>query len=354
MASTTSWKIAAAVAILAAAVLAFLFLDAGVGRERGGGEKVVWKYSVWGPPRAFTSGIEKAKALWEAAGEGRFELQIGYASALAPEKEHLDSIKIGLIEGAHVCVGYGPNKTPLAQVLELPFLLTDDMRINARVIDAVMQHPLIEEELATRWNAKYVMVAVLGVYEFMGNRRVASVDDLTGLRMRISGANATVLEKFGAVATMVTAPETYTALERGTIDLVGLPWTDSFGAYRVHEVSKYATLGISMSGFACFTAVSLDAWNRLPDDLKAMLPRVRSQAMEAYYNAYDEGDREWLPIFQQKLEIVRFAPAERAKMVAAAEPLWAQWAAEQDRRGSKGSEILQFAKEQVAGLGASR
>jgi len=346
--------VTAAVVIIAAAVVAIVFVRKSVTPHQGDAEKVAWKYSVWGPPRAFTSGIEKAKALWETAGNGRFELQIGYASALSPEKENLDSIKIGLIEGAHVCVGYGPNKTPLAQVLELPFLLSDDMRVNARVIDAVMQHPLIEEELATRWNAKYLMVAVLGVYEFMGNRRVAATEDLKGVRMRISGANATVLEKFGAVPTMVTAPETYTALERGTIDLVGLPWTDSFGVYRIYEVSKYATLGISMSGFACFTAVSQDAWNRMPDDLKAMLPQVKEQAMQAYFDAYDEGDKKWLPIFKDKLEIVRFPPAERAKMVAAAEPLWKEWAEQQDSQGLRGSEILQFAKEQVAKFSASR
>jgi TRAP-type C4-dicarboxylate transport system substrate-binding protein len=354
MSRTTTWKLVAAVAIVAAAALAVVFLRGGPTSGPGGGEKVVWKYSVWGPPRAFTSGVEKAKALWEAAGKGRFELQIGYGSALSPEKENLDSIKIGLIEGAHVCVGYGPNKTPLAQVLELPFLLSDDIRVNARVIDAVMQHPLIEEELASRWNAKYLMVAVLSPYEFMGNRRIGGVADLKGVRMRISGANASVLEKFGAVPTMVTAPEAYTALERGTIDMVGLPWTDSFGVFRLHEVSKYATVGMAMSGFACMFAVSRDAWQRLPDDLKAMLPQVREQATEAYYKAYEEGDKKWLPIFKEKLQILHFPPADRAKMVAASEPLWNAWAAEQDRQGLKGTQILQFAKQQVAKFSAQR
>jgi TRAP-type C4-dicarboxylate transport system substrate-binding protein len=308
----------------------------------------VWKYSLWGPSRAFTRGVETAKQLWEAKGNGRFELQIGYAEAFSPAKEHLDSIKLGLIDGAHVCVGYGPNKTPLAQVLELPFLLTDDMRVNTRIIDAVMQHPLIERELATRWNAKYLMVAVLGVYEFMGNRRVARVEDLQGVRVRISGENATVLEQFGAVPTMVTAPEAYTALDRGTIDLVGFPWTDSFGAFRLHEVSRYANVGISLSGFACLNMVSLDAWSRMPEDLKALLPRVREQATLAAYDAFDEGDRKWLPIFRDKLEIVPFPSSEREKLVAVARPLWSEWAQRQDAAGLRGSEILRYTQEQVA------
>jgi TRAP-type C4-dicarboxylate transport system substrate-binding protein len=174
------------------------------------------------------------------------------------------------------------------------------------------------------------------------------------VRMRISGANATVLEKFGAVPTMVTAPEAYTALERGTIDLTGFPWTDSFGAFRLHEVSKYANLGISMSGFACINTVSLDAWNRMPEDLKAMLPQVREQATLASFEAFDNGDKKWLPIFNEKLEIVRFAPEERAEMVAAAKPLWGEWAARQDSQGRKGSEMFRFTQEQVAKFSAER
>jgi len=354
MSANTALKSVAAAIIILAAALSFMLLRGESTPVPDGDEKVVWKYSLWGPPRAFTRGIEKARELWEEASGGRFEMQISYGSALSPEKENLDSIKLGLIEGAYVCVGYGPNKTPLAQVLELPFLLSDDMRVNTAVIDAVMQHPLIAEELATRWNAKYLMVAAVGVYEFMGNKRVANLDDLKGTRMRISGANATVLEKFGAVPTMVTAPESYTALERGTIDLTGFPWTDSFGAFRLHEVSSYATLGISMSGFACLNVVSLDAWNRMPDELKAMLPQVREQATQASFEAFDTADSKWLPIFEEKLEIVRFPAQDRSKMIAAAKPLWREWAEQQDRKGLKGSEILQFTMEQVATISAAR
>ena len=347
MPRTLIWKSIASIAIIGAAALALALVSDVTHRDTHTEDKVVWKYSLWGPSRAFTRGIETAKELWEEKGHGRFELQIGYGGAFSPAKENLDSIKLGLIDGAHVCVGYGPNKTPLAQVLELPFLLTDDMRANARIIDAVMRHPLVERELATRWNAKYLMPAVLGIYEFMGNRRLAGIDDLQGVRVRISGANATVLESFGAVPTMVTAPEAYTALERGTIDLVGFP-IDSFGAFRLHEVSRYLNQGISMSGFACVTLASLDSWQRMPEDLKAMLPQVREQAMQAAFNAFDEGDEKWLPIFGKRLEIVRFPPQDREKLVAAAKPLWTQWAQQHDEAGLRGSEILRFTQEQVA------
>ena len=94
MSGSTLWKSVAAVAIVVTATLAISLVREERAADTDDGEKVVWKYSVWGPPRAFTRGIEKAKEMWETAGKGRFELQIVYASALSPEKENLDSIQL--------------------------------------------------------------------------------------------------------------------------------------------------------------------------------------------------------------------------------------------------------------------
>ena len=69
----------------------------------GDAAKVVWNYSVWGPPRAFTSGIESTKRIMEEGQADEFELKIHYAGALVPAREYPDSIKIGLIEGGHIC-----------------------------------------------------------------------------------------------------------------------------------------------------------------------------------------------------------------------------------------------------------
>ena len=103
-----------------------------------------------------------------------------------------------------------------------------------------------------------------------------------------------------------------------------------------------------MSGFACVTLASLDSWQRMPEDLKAMLPQVREQAMQASFDAFDEGDEKWLPIFSKRLEIVRFPQQDREKLVAAAKPSWTQWAQQHDEAGLHGSEILRFTQEQVA------
>jgi TRAP-type C4-dicarboxylate transport system substrate-binding protein len=232
--------------------------------------------------------------------------------------------------------------------MELPFLAPEKLADNAKVNEAVLSHPLIAKEMAERWNIKYFGPTFLPPYEFMGNKRIASVDDMKGVKMRISGLNAKALQNFGAVPTMVTAPEAYQALERGTIDSFGLPYAYTFAAYKLYEVSKYVTEGMAMSGLVCFQGVSLPAWNKLPDNLKGKLAQAKNLAVDALMKAYKDADEKWIPVFKQKLEITPFPAAERKKLAAGANAIWENWVKEQEAAGRPGREILNFVKAEVA------
>ena len=311
-------------------------------------DTTVWNMNIFGPPRAVTAGIEAMAELFKKESNGTVEIKIAYGAALGPERQAPESIKSGGYEGALLCAGYYPNKFPLLSVMELPFLPPRGMAESAKLYDAVLNHPLIVKEMAERWNIKYFGPTFLPAYEFMGNRRIASVNDMKGVKMRISGLQAKALQVFGAVPTMVTAPEGYEALQRGTIDSFGLPYTYTFGAYKLHEVSKYATEGMAMNGLLCFEGVSLTAWSKLSEGLKAKLPEAQDLARGALLRAYKADDEKWIPIFKQKLEVVQFPAEERAKLVAGANDIWEAWAKEQEAAGRPGREILNFVKTEVA------
>lgn len=314
--------------------------------------KTVWNFNVWGGKRAFTVGIETTKKIMEKAGGGDFELKISYGDALGPRRQNLDSIKIGVFEAAATCVGYHPNKLPLLSVMELPFLLPGDLIARANVELAVLNHPAIKKEMASRWNARFLSPGLLPPYEFMGNKRIANTADMKGVKMRISGLNAKALQKFGAVPTMVTAPEGYTALDRGTIDSFGFPWTYAFGSYKLYEVSKYATEGIAMSGFMCLNISSIDSWNALPDKIKAKEKEFQWESVLQMKKAYEAADRKWLPIFKKRLEVIKFPASEREKLVATAGEIWKEWTKEQDGKGRPGTKMLKFVQAQVAKYGS--
>ncbi|MBO0763060.1 MAG: TRAP transporter substrate-binding protein DctP [Hyphomicrobiaceae bacterium] len=311
-------------------------------------ETTVWNFNMFGPPRAVTVSIETMAEFYKKESNGDLEIKIAYGAALGPERQVPESIKSGGYEAGMMCAGYYPNKFPLLTVMELPFLPPRNIADNAKVYQAVLNHPLIVKEMAERWNVKYLGPSFLPAFEFMGNKRIASVDDMKGVKMRIVGLNAKALQAFGAVPTMVTAPEGYEALQRGTIDSFGFPYAYTFGAYRLHEVSKFVTEGIAMSGFLCFSGVSQTAWNKLPDTLKAKLQQAQDLASAALFKAYKAEDDKWIPIFKQKLEVTQFPAAERAKLVAAASPVWEGWVKEQEAAGRPGRQILDFVKSEVS------
>lgn len=310
-------------------------------------KKVKWNFSIQGQRRAFTEGLELSKKIMEEA-DPEFELNIVYGNALSPAKQNLDGIKIGAFEAAFVFAGYHPGKLPMSMVLELPFLLPIDHKKKNAVENEIKAHPIIRDELRKRWNAMFFLNAFLPPYELMGNKRIATVADFDGVKTRLSGPNAEILKMFGAIPTMVPAPEAYEAVDRGMIDMFGLPYTYALGAYRVYEVSKYTTEGLSMGGGSIFFVMSVDAHNDLSPKLKNMLPEIRRRNDERLIQAYADADKKWRPIFDERLEIVPFPASERAKLRTKAETVWKEWEKENNAKGFPATEILNFAKQVVA------
>lgn len=311
-------------------------------------DKIVLNWNIFGPKRAVTAGIEAMADFFAKESAGKLEIKIAYGSALGPEKQIPEAIKSGGYEGGQMCTGYYPNKMPLTNVMELPFLPPSKLDARIKVDDAVYAHPLSVKELADRWGIMYFGPTALPNYEFMGNRKIATPNDWKGVKVRISGLNATALQKFGAVPVVVTAPEAYTALERGTIDSFGFPYAYSFGAYKLHEVSKFVTNGIALNGFMCFQGVSIGAWNKVPADIRAKLPQAQEAAKKALLAAYDEADAKWIPVFKEKLEVSEWSAENRAKLIAGANEVWENWVKEQEAAGRPGREMLDFVKAEVA------
>jgi TRAP-type C4-dicarboxylate transport system substrate-binding protein len=333
---------------LLASATAIGMVAVGLGAASDASAKTIWNFSIWGGKRAVTAGIESIKPSLEAAGGGDFELKIHYADALGPRKQNPQNVKAGAFEAGQMCVGYYPNKFPLLSVMELPFLAPRDLHERAAVEADVLAQADIVAETKKRWNAKYFGPSFLPAYEFMGNKRIRTVEDMKGVKMRISGLNAQALQVFGAVPTMVTAPEGYTALQRGTIDSFGFPYSYAFGAYKLYEVSKYVTEGLGMSGFMCFQTVNLDAWNATPQKVRDALPAAQKVASAAMIKAYEVADKKWRPIFRDKLTVDVVDPSVRAKLAAGAGKIWDEWVKNQEAKGRPGQKVLDFVKASVA------
>ncbi|MCW5733686.1 MAG: TRAP transporter substrate-binding protein DctP [Enhydrobacter sp.] len=305
-------------------------------------DKVTWTFSLYGPPRAATVTFEHlAKVAKEKSG-GNFVINLRYNEQLGEAKEFLDGIKIDAYQGAFVAYSYAPAKTPLQGVLDMPFLPIPDLVLSAKVQDGYQAWKPVAEELS-KWNAMHFMTLLLPQYEFMGTGKPPrDLEDWKGMRVRALGGLGEAMKLLGAIPTSVSAPEVYTALERGTFQAASFPFTYSFTAYKLHEVSKWYTLGMQLGIVHNSVILSEKAWKALPDEYKKILLDAKEETYRLQREAYEAADKKAFPLFEKrKLEVVKVTPEMREKLMStAAKPVWDHWAAETEKKGLPGKEAL--------------
>ena len=103
-------------------------------------------------------------------------------------------------------------------------------------------------------------------------KEINGVEDFKGLKMRIPGLAAEVLNRMGGTAVALPGGEIMPALQSGAIDAtewVG-PWNDL--AFGFHKITKfYYGPGFHEPSSALECSINLEAFNELDNDLKSII-----------------------------------------------------------------------------------
>jgi TRAP-type C4-dicarboxylate transport system substrate-binding protein len=224
------------------------------------GPKVTWRTSLWGNRRSVTEGIEYVSKAANDRTCGNFNIQLYYGEQLSKSRENLDSIKVGAVQAAQVCASYHPAKVRPLGVLDLPFLPVANLDVLQEVFEVMYAQESFKKALAD-WGAMYYAGTVLPQYEYMGRGKPPmTLEDWKGKRVRALGGMGAAMQALGAVPTTVPAPETYTALQRGTIDAIGFPFSYTFASYKLDEIGEWYTTNMSAGSVGCIFAFSIDAY----------------------------------------------------------------------------------------------
>lgn len=326
--------------------LSFLATGAAVGSltavsSAEAAEEVSWNASLWGKRRAFTEGVEALAAYVKEKSGGDFEISLNYGGTLSKPRENLDGIALGAFEMAAFCASYHPDKNRSVTVLELPMLPIPNGEVQKAADLAVYNHPYVQKEMA-KWNAKLLMSAALPQYEFMGRGPAPrKLEDFDGMRVRALGGIGKAMAVIGAVPTTVTAPETYRAIESGTVDAAAFAFYSHF-SYKVNEVSTWRTTNLSPGSVNCPTVVNIDAYAALSDANKQLLTEGIDVAYAALDEAYGAAVAKFEPVADAAgMEKITYSDAELASFrEKAADPVWKAWVEEQTAAGVPAQELL--------------
>ena len=307
------------------------------------GPEVKWNLSTWGKKRAFTAGVEEMSKYVDEKTGGKFKIKIHYGEALSKSRENLDGIQLGAFQMAMFCSAYHPAKNPTLSGLDLPFLPFPNLEVQRDVHEVYYSDPAVVADLA-KWNARLLMSSLLPQYEFTGvGKPPLTIEDWDGMRVRALGGIGKAMTKLGAVPTTVTASETYTSLERGTVEAASFPFTYAHVAYRLTDVGKWYTANLSPGANNCPVVINTDAWNSLPEQYQKLLIDAKVPAYEALIGAYKAADKKNFPIMESKgLKAIMYSDEDLATFrKVGAKPVWDEWIVDMNSKGIDGEKLLE-------------
>jgi TRAP-type C4-dicarboxylate transport system substrate-binding protein len=263
-----------------------------------------------------------------------------YGGSLYKYGETLEGIEIGLADMGWVGTLWELSKLPLQNVTFYAPFASDDFRL---VVDIVNELHRTVPALTDAWtaqNVKFLGASALDTYHLLSTFPIDGVDDLRGRKILAPGPSAAWLEGTGAVAVDGSLTTYYQQIQTGVADGVITILTGA-APNRLHEVAPYITLLGLGSQVTGALAMNLDTWNRLPDDVRAVLEELGPEYSQ--YVADDLARRYDASIARMQSEgatVSELPLAEKEKWLAAMPDIASRWIEATERRGHPAGEVL--------------
>lgn len=175
-----------------------------------------------------------------------------------------------------------------------------------------------------KMNSRYIGRVQYGAFYLWTKKKPEKLADLRGLKMRTGSLYDKMMRELGMVPVTINQPETYTALEQGTVDGLGWP---VFGVRSIGWTRQVKfVVDLPFYGSSNMIAImNLDKWKKLPPDVQKIIVDTTAEyepKMVKYFQ--DEEQKEWKEL-AKLVTRVKFSDAENKKYLDTAYEV--EWAA---------------------------
>ncbi|MDY7018676.1 MAG: TRAP transporter substrate-binding protein DctP [Chloroflexota bacterium] len=299
-------------------------------------EVIKWRMGTCWPESLHTLlGIDKFPEYVEEMSGGRFLIDLYAAGVVVPAYEVFDAVSKGTLEAGSTLSTYWTGKMPAAPFFgSVPTGMNDIGLMTWIKFGGGLE---LWRELYAPYNIIPFFNGVIPPESFAwSNKPIRSLADFEGLKFRTIGTWADILKDMGVSISTVPGGEIYSALEKGIIDATeySTPAVDRMLGF--HEIAKYMVVpGVHSPGTCLETLVNKDAWEALPDDLKAIFEAANDKValnLEAHcamedmkaLAAFKDYGVEIIELDKEVLAKVKELTIEKDKELAAKDPMYAK------------------------------
>lgn len=319
-------------------------------------EKVTLSYSSHYPPtHSLSEGadqffIDRVAEL----SNGSIEIEYYPAEQLSKASDQLNGLQQGSYDLATVGIPYVAGQTPLSMVTSLPSTASTAEEAT-EIANKIIDNELIKEEISS-WGVTGLAFFTTATYEVATkDKPITSLEDFDGLKLKAPGGFLTDIGKpLGVTGVSIAGPESYEAVQRGTVDGVYFSYT-STKSYNLHEIIKYKTLGANFSTFSHFIGMNNKSLEKLSD---SQIEAIQQAAQEAAVNAAQASDQDVVKTVEEYkemgIEIYELTAEQKVEWAEAISPVYDEYinSLESFDKTAEAEELLEIflqAAEEVAG-----
>jgi TRAP-type C4-dicarboxylate transport system substrate-binding protein len=229
--------------------------------------------------------IDKVKKM----SNGRLDITLYSAGQLVPSLEVANALKSGMVDISYIAGAYFTGAIPEAglEYNALPPALLQDQDDLMEVYWNRGLDNVIREGYAKK-GIYYLGTFMQGDANTHWSRNpIRSAADLKGYKIRAYGYANKVFQKLGATPVFIPLEEAYSALSQGVIDgyyTGGKHYLTS----KMYEVAPYYHLPGWNPVVSMCILISMNSWNKLPADLKAILQEtLMSFSVNHFHKRYE-------------------------------------------------------------------
>ncbi|MCK5087465.1 MAG: TRAP transporter substrate-binding protein DctP [Melioribacteraceae bacterium] len=269
-----------------------------------------WKMVTTWPPHfpIVGDGADRLAKNIETMSEGQMKIQVYGGGELIPPFETFDAVSQGIVQMGHATPYYWAGKAPASQFFSsIPFGM-NTQQTNAWLYNGGGLE--LWRELYSDFNLVPFPGGNTGGQ--MGgwfNKKINSVSDLKGLKMRMPGIGGKVITEAGGSAILSPGGEIYTNLERGVIDAT--EWIGPYHDYLMgfNRIAKYYYFpGWHEPTGVLELMVNKSAYEELPNHLKEIIKSASNTSNIEMLTEFETKNFEYLEKLknEEQVDILKF------------------------------------------------
>jgi tripartite ATP-independent transporter DctP family solute receptor len=262
------------------------------------------------------------KNMVDTGTNGEIEVQVFPSSILGKERESMEMVKNGLLQGYLASAGSMASFWPLVGILDTPFAIPN-FSIAYDVFDGWFGEKLKRSFFEKTGIRCLEITDASGFFNFTNNKRqIRSVEDVKGIKFRSMAlpSHMAFFRALGASAIPISWAEVYTSLQTGVVDGQHNPLGQII-QNKIYEVQKYLSLTnhiFSTHWFLTnedfFRSLSSEQQKIVTD--AALVAKVASRGITRIVASTDKG----IPLLAKRMEIYQPTAKEKEAFAAVVIP----------------------------------